>query len=118
MPASSSTTRIEATGEFPLLAAAESDAFKVSSSSVPGLSMNRIPQQGKLKVKGCAGADRAFHMNFPGMFLDDAVTDSEAETGAPPVAGNVFGGEEGIVDALEVLGRDAGPGIGNQRLHL
>ena len=64
-------------------------------------------------MKGCAGADRAFHVNFSGVLLDDAVADREAQTGAALVAGNVLGGEEGIVDALEVLGRNAGAGIGN-----
>src|SRR5580700_3228091 len=117
MPASSST-RIEATGEIPLLAAAESDTFKVGSSSISGLGMNRIPQQGKLNVKGCTGADRALHVNFSGVLLDDAVADREAQTGATLVARDVLGGEEGIVDALEVLGRDAGAGIGNHSLHV
>ena len=30
----------------------------------------------------------------------------------------VLGGEEGIVDALEMLGRNAGAGVGNHRLHV
>ncbi len=69
-------------------------------------------------MKSCAGADGAFDVNFAGVFLDDAVGDGEAEAGAAAVAGlgRGFGGEEGIVDALEVLGRDAGAGVGDQRV--
>jgi len=61
-------------------------------------------------VEGCAGADGAFDVNFSGVFLNDAVGDGEPQAGAAAVAGpdHGLGGEEGIVDALEVLGRDAG----------
>ena len=38
-------------------------------------------------MKGCAGADGAFDVNFAGMFLNDAVGDGEAQAGAAPFAG-------------------------------
>ena len=71
-------------------------------------------------MKGCAGADRALDVNFAGVLLNDAVGDREAESGAAPVArsGSGLGGEEGIVDALQVLGRDAGAGVGDQSLDM
>ena len=65
-------------------------------------------------MKGCAGADRALDMNFSGMFLDDAVGDRQTESRAAPIAwrGRRLGGKEGIVDPLQVLGSDAGAGVG------
>ena len=60
----------------------------------------------------------AFDMDLSGMLLNDAVGDGKAQAGAAalPVAGRGFGGEERIVDALEVLGRDAGAGVGDKTL--
>ena len=60
-------------------------------------------------MKGCAGADGALDMNLAGVFLDDAVGDGKAQPDAAAVAGpgRGLGGEEGIVDALEVFGSDA-----------
>ena len=54
------------------------------------------------------------------MFLNDAVGDGEAQSRAAPVPGpgHGLGGEERIVNTLEVLGSDAAAGIGNQRGHL
>src|ERR1035441_1496375 len=114
MEASSSMTRMLAPVKLPVAADAETGRFKGSSTS----GMNGIPQQGKLEMKGCAGADGALDMDLAGVFLDDAVGDGEAEAGAAPVArlGHCFGGEERIVDALEILGSDAGAGVGDQRL--
>ena len=65
-------------------------------------------------MEGCAGADGALDVNLAGVLLNDAVGDGEAEAGAALVArlGRGLGGEERIVDALEVLGRDAGAGVG------
>ena len=68
-------------------------------------------------MKGCAGADCALDMNFAGVLLNDAVGNRESEPGAAPVAGpgGGLGGEERIVDALEVLGSDAAAGVGDKR---
>src|ERR1035438_4232491 len=115
MAASSSMTRIRAKplarAESPETAVA--DGFKGSSTS----GMNGIPQQGKLELKGCAGADGAFDMNFAGVLLDDAVGDGKSQAGAAAVAGfgGGLGGEKRIVYALEVLRFDATAGVGNQR---
>ena len=70
-------------------------------------------------MKSCAGADGALDMNLAGVFLDDAVGNGEAQASAAAVAGpgRGFGGEERIVDALEVLGSDAGAGVGDQRAY-
>ena len=61
-------------------------------------------------MKGRAGADGALDMNLAGVLLDDAVGDGKAKTGAAAVSrpGRGLGGEERIVDALEMLGSDAG----------
>ena len=65
-------------------------------------------------MKCCTGADGALDVNLAGVFLDDAVRDGEAQTDSASVAGfgRGFGGEKGIVDALEMLGRDARAGVG------
>src|ERR1700751_903526 len=102
MPASSSITRIPAVEGF--FEAATADKFKGESTS----GMDRIPQQRKLKMEGCAGSNRALDADFPGMFLDDAVRHGEAESRAAPVSrfGSGLGGEERIVDTLQVLRRN------------
>ncbi len=68
-------------------------------------------------MKGCAGADGALDMNLAGVLLNDAVGHGEAQSGTAAVAGpgHGFGGEERIVDALEVLGRDARAGVVHNR---
>src|SRR3954466_7405042 len=112
IPASSSMTRMLALPE--VLEERGADKFKGESTS----GMDRIPRQRKLKMEGCAGADRALHVDFPRVFLDDAVGHGEAEPRAPlvPRLGSVFGGEERIVDALQVLGCNARARIADQRL--
>src|ERR1039458_1332574 len=69
-------------------------------------------------MKCCAGTDRAFDVNFASMLLNNAVGNREAKASAATVAGHVFGGEKGIVDALQVLGRDARAGIGDDGLNV
>src|ERR1700678_557878 len=67
-------------------------------------------------MKGCARADGAFNVNFAGMFLDDSIGNGKTEAGAAAIAwlGCRLGGEEGIVDALEMFGRNALTGVCNQ----
>src|SRR5271154_738055 len=57
-----------------------------------------------------AHPDLAFDMNLAGVLLKDAVGDGEAEAGAFMLAGFGlgFGGEEGIVDTVEMLEFDSG----------
>jgi hypothetical protein len=85
MAASSSMTRMLARLSLPESPAAAADADEFKGSSTSG--MNGIPQQGKLKMKGCAGADGALDMNLAGVLLDDAVGDGKAQAGAAAVAG-------------------------------
>src|ERR1039458_9019889 len=100
MEASSSITKIlagvAAPVKLPVAADAEAGRFKGKSTS----GMYGIPQQGKLEMKGCAGADGALDINLAGVLLDDAVGDGEAETGAAPVArlGRGFGCEARRLD--------------------
>src|ERR1035438_7574688 len=107
--ASSSMTRILAPVELPLTAGDEAGSVKVCSTS----GMDRIPQKRKLEMKRCAGVDSALDMNLSSMFLDDAVRDGQAEARAAAVTrlGRGLGGEKRVVDALEVLGCDAGAGV-------
>src|ERR1700745_1547353 len=46
------------------------------------------------------------HGELPGMLLRDLLREGEAEPGT-----SLLGGEEGIEDAPEALGRNAGPGL-------
>src|ERR1039458_4524727 len=70
-------------------------------------------------MKSSAGADGALDVNLAGVFLDDAVGDGKAQPDAAAVAGprRGFGGEEGIVDALEMLRSDAAAGVCYLRGH-
>ena len=55
------------------------------------------------------------HANLARMFLNDAVGDGKAEAGTAGLAfaRRGLGGEEGIVDALDVLGGNARSGVRN-----
>jgi len=63
----------------------------------------------ELKMEAGSFADVALHGDLAGVFLDDAIGYGEAEASAfaLAVAWCALGGEEGIVDAQHVLGRDA-----------
>src|SRR5271165_3902197 len=72
--------------------------------------MRRFPQHGKFKIKGGPGAHMAFHVNFSGVLLDDAVGDGEPQTGATPFS--LFwcglGRKEWVVNALQMFWRNPG----------
>ena len=56
--------------------------------------------------------------NLAGMLLDDSVGHRQSQSCAPlPSRGAVLGGEEWIVDALNVFLRDAAAGVGNDHSH-
>ena len=57
-----------------------------------------------------AFAGRGAYINLSGMFLDDAVTYRETETGA---AATGLGGKERVKDAMDVFARYAGARIGH-----
>src|SRR5207249_4189101 len=67
---------------------------------------------GERKIHAEGGAAPAPVGNFDGtaMLLDDAVAHRKAETGA---FARGLGGEERIVDAMQVLGRNALSGVGD-----
>ncbi len=69
----------------------------------------------ELQLEGGADADLAFDVDLAGVLLHDAVADGEAKAGAFVLAllGFALGGEEGIVDAVEVLLLDAAAGVLN-----
>jgi hypothetical protein len=66
-------------------------------------------------MKGGADAESALDVDFAGVLLNDAVAHGKAEAGAAALAGfgRGFGSKEWIVNALEVLGGDAGAGVGD-----
>src|SRR5579859_2480212 len=69
-------------------------------------------------MKGGADADGALDVDLAGVLLDDAVAYGEAEAGAAPFAGlgSGLGSKEWVINALEIFGRDAGAGVGNDGL--
>ena len=71
-------------------------------------------------MEGCAGADGALDMNLARVLLNDSVGDGQAKSRATPFAwpGRGFGGEEGIVDALQVFRCDAGTGVRYDRFNV
>src|SRR5260370_10418922 len=72
------------------------------------LDMDRFLDSWKLNVEGGAFAGRRTHINLSGMFLDDAVTHRETETG--PAAAR-FGGEERGKDAMNMFAGNAAAGV-------
>src|SRR5580765_7342344 len=63
-----------------------------------------------------AGSRRAVHTNLAGVLLDDAVGHGQAQSGASAVAGLrfVLGGEERIVDAVNVLLSNSASGVAHR----
>ena len=57
---------------------------------------------------------RGAHVDFPGVFFDDAVAHGEAQAGA---AAGGFGGEERIEDAVQIFARNADAGVGDFHFH-
>src|ERR1700733_209435 len=88
-------------------------------SDIFRLRMNCLPAQGEIQSEGGPGAGLALYSDLSRVFLDDAVGDGKAEPCAASLAltRRSLGGEEGIVNALDVLGRDASAGVGNADAH-
>src|SRR5258708_19699105 len=72
--------------------------------------MDRFPHSGELDVEGSAFAWRGANVNFSSMLFDYSVADGEGKAGAAAAG---FGGEKGIEDAMDVLARNAGAGVGD-----
>src|ERR1700678_4786050 len=66
-------------------------------------------------MKGGADAESALDVDFAGVLLNDAVAYREAEARAAALTGlgRGFGSKEWVINALEVLGGDAGAGVGD-----
>src|SRR5438477_9889522 len=107
MSASSSITRILPLGDAPV------DSSAVASSGIHRFPLcvtraRRCFRPGKREKKTSTAAWAAENFDRTAMFLHDTVADRKPE--ARPFARGL-GGEEGIVNTMHVLGRDAMPGI-------
>ena len=76
---------------------------------------NVCRHSGDFEPEGGAGAGRAFHLDAAAVLLQNAVADGEAEPGAFVLAGLGvgLGGEEGVEDAVQVVGFNAAAGVRN-----
>src|SRR5215469_5749884 len=77
--------------------------------------MNCLSTQWKIQGKGCSRAWIALNANLSRMLLDDAVGHRKPEPGTPVLAllWRCLGSKEWIVNALNVLGRDARSSVGH-----
>src|SRR5271155_2754122 len=92
-----------------------SDREITAVSDIFGLGGDSLPAQREIEGEGGSLPRMAFHANLASMFLDDAVGDGKAQTGAAGLAfaGRSLGGKERIVNALNVLRGNAAPGVGH-----
>src|ERR1700686_2259738 len=72
-----------------------------------------LPRQREIEVEGSAFAGAALHSNFPSVLLNDAVGYGQAQPGASrlPFTGRRLGGEEWVVNPVDMLLRNAAAGI-------
>src|SRR5580700_5210126 len=76
--------------------------------------IDSLPGQRKIQIEPRAFPGTALDPNLPRMFLNDSVTHRQSQPGAPRLAlARRFGGEEGIVNALDVFLRNPRPSIRN-----
>src|SRR6185369_16072342 len=77
--------------------------------------IDSLPREREIQVEGCASPGMAFHPNLPGMLLNDSVSHGKTQAGAFALAftRGRFGGEERVVDALDVFLRDTAAGVGD-----
>src|SRR5271168_85487 len=86
-----------------------------AASDIFGLGGDSLPAQGEIEGEGGPFPGMAFDANLAGMFLDDAVGHGKTEPSAASLAfaRRSLGGKERIVNALNMLGSNAAPGVGN-----
>src|ERR1700730_212412 len=67
----------------------------------------------ELQLEGSAYTELALDVYLPGMLLHDSVADGKSEAGAfgRPIHWLGLGGEEGVVDAVEMFPFDAASGV-------
>src|SRR5258706_16379748 len=87
--------------------------------STPASDMECLPAKREFEMECGALADGALDANLTRVFLQNAVGDGEAETGAAisAVARGVLGGKKRIVDAGDVFLRNAGAGVRDGDMH-
>ena len=95
---------ISASGDGRVMVRARLHARCARPASAGNVSTNFVPDAGR-----ALGVDRA------AVVLDDAVDERQPQPGADAVAR--LGGEERIEDARQVLGADAGAGVGDRDAH-
>src|SRR5579862_1098446 len=72
----------------------------------------------KIEIERSAFAGAAFNANLARVLLDDSIADRQTQARATGLSfARCFGREEGIVNAMDVLLRDAGAGIGYLHAH-
>src|ERR1700722_14551035 len=84
-------------------------------ASPPSLNMDGLPAERKVQGKCGSGAGVAFHTNLAGVLLNNSVGNRkpEASTSCLAFARRVLRGKERIVNALDMLGRNARSRIRN-----
>src|SRR5436305_571743 len=110
IPASSSIMRMEPAVVVP----STGGRLKTATSDIYSLSYHW-----KFKMKRGATARIAFHGNFSGMFLNDAVGHGKTQPGTARLAGarRALGGKERVINPLDVLRRDSRAGISHAYTH-
>src|SRR5215471_1343393 len=81
--------------------------------------IDSLPHQREVEIESCALLGRALDANLASVLLNDAVGDGKPQPGAPALAilRRSLGGEKRVVNALNVLLRNAFSGIGNHHAH-
>src|SRR5437762_647965 len=89
-----------------------------TSCSLTALCIDGLPSgdwdHREIEMELGASAGLALNADLAGVLLNDAVGDGKSEAGAAALAGAVggLGGEERVVDARDVFGRDAASAVG------
>src|SRR5277367_4015975 len=76
--------------------------------------IDSLPDQREVEIEPGAFARTALDANLPRMLLNDSVTHRQTQPRAPRLAfARRLGGEERVIDALDVLLCDSRPGVRN-----
>src|SRR5437868_180809 len=110
MAASSSTIRIE-----PVAGSTWCMCRRTNTADIAASDIDCLSHHGKFKGKCRALVRTAAYLDLAGVLLDNSIAHGETESGAATLsfAGFYFCREEWIVDAIQVLWRNTGPGVGD-----
>src|SRR6476646_7604562 len=88
-------------------------SLKLGRGIVASSDIDSLPRQRKIQVESCAPAGMALHANLSRMFLNNSVGHGQAQACAFALAfaRRRLRREKRIVDALDVLLGNAGPGV-------